>query len=243
MPLAASDQTIYALASGQGLAGIAVIRVSGPGCLALAEDILGRPPKPRQALRADIKDPDSGDILDKGLLLWFPGPKSYTGEDLLELQVHGGRAVVQDILRFLAGRVGFRLADPGEFTRRAFQNGKMDLTEAEAVADLIAAETSVQRRQALNQLSGQLKNLYEDWRRRLIALSAHLEAEIDFSDEDLPDDLWETVSRQLQALATDIAWHLDDGGRAERLRDGLEVVRRWIRRSKPILRTKTGENH
>jgi tRNA modification GTPase len=170
-----------------------------------------------------LRDPDGGEQLDDGLALWFPGPHSVTGEDVAELHLHGSRAVIAAVMAAL-GRQGLRLAEPGEFTRRAFFNGKLDLVQAEAVADLAAAETEAQRRQALRQLDGHLGTLYRGWGDRLLRLLAHLEAAIDFPDEDLPPEIEARVATETASLATEIARHLADGHRGERLRDGIAVA-------------------
>jgi tRNA modification GTPase len=161
-----------------------------------------------------------GDLLDEALVLWFPGPASYTGEDSAELHLHGGRAVIDDVAGALV-RLGARPAEPGEFTRRAFLNDRLDLLAAEAVADLIDAETSAQRRQALRQMEGGLAAIYTDWSARVLALLAQQEALIDFPDEDLPAEVTERIEGELARLSAEIAAHLDDGGRGERLRGGL----------------------
>jgi tRNA modification GTPase len=175
------------------------------------------------ARRVRLRDPDTGDDLDDGLALWFPAPRSLTGEDVAEFHVHGGRAVISSVMTALRG-LGLRLAEPGEFTRRAFVNGKLDLTQAEAIADLAAAETEAQRRQALRQLDGALGDLYRGWSDRLLRALAHLEAAIDFPDEDLPPEIEAGVAREADALATEIAAHLADSHRGERLRDGIEIA-------------------
>lgn len=220
-----SSETIFALASAAGRAGIAVVRVSGPGAAdALSRVLAGQAmPEARRATLRRIAGID-GETIDKGLVLWFPAPGSYTGEDLFELHVHGGRAIVHDVLSVLAAQPGLRLAAPGEFSRRAFQNGKLDLTQVEAVADLIDAETSAQRRQALRQLDGELGRLYERWRQAILTALAHVEASIDFIEEDLPDDLWSPHRESLAAVATEIGRHLSDNRRGERLRSGVSVV-------------------
>lgn len=216
--------TIFAPATAPGQAGVAVIRVSGPGAAAAAADLTGSAvPPPRSAVLRTLRGPD-GDVIDRGLVLWFPGPNSFTGEDVVEFQVHGGRAVAAALADALIARTPVRPAAPGEFTRRAFLNGRLDLTEAEGLADLVAAETAAQRRQALRQMSGSLGRLYETWRTDLISLLAHAEADIDFPDEDLPDGLAATVRPRVIELRDRIAAHLDDGQRGERLRDGLYVV-------------------
>jgi tRNA modification GTPase len=211
--------TIFAVASGSGQAAIAVMRVSGPGSRALLAALCGRVPSPRRASFRRLRDTD-GSELDQGIVVWLPGPGSYTGEDSAELYLHGGRAVLAGIAAALAA-LGARPAEPGEFTRRAFINGRMDLTEAEAVHDLVAAETASQRRQALRQLDGALGTLYGGWAARLRLLVAQQEALIDFPDEDLPAEVEAAVESELAALRGDITAHLDDRGRGERLREGL----------------------
>jgi len=219
-----SAQTIFALASAAGRAGIAVIRVSGDSTKAALAQLGCNPPPPRKAVRARFTDARSGALLDDGLLLWFPAPHSFTGEDVAELHVHGGRAVVDSILDVLNAVPDLRPAEPGEFTRRAFANDKMDLTQAEALADLVDAETRAQQAQALRQMGGALKELYDDWRHRLVQSLAHLEAVIDFPDEDLPPQVADKVWGEVGDLQKAIAKHLDDGGRGERIREGLAVA-------------------
>jgi tRNA modification GTPase len=170
-----------------------------------------------------LRHPTTGDEIDDGIALWFPGPGSVTGEDIAEFQIHGGRAVLGALVDALVG-LGLRLADPGEFTRRAFLNDKLDLTQAEAIADLVAAETEAQRRQALRQLDGRLGELYGAWSARLLRLLAHLEAVIDFPDEDLPLEIEQEVAREAASLSAEIAAHLADNRRGERLRDGIAVA-------------------
>jgi tRNA modification GTPase len=180
-------------------------------------------PPARVARHVRFRDPDGGDDLDDGLVLWFPAPKSVTGEDVAELHLHGSRGVLAAVMAAL-GRLGLRLAEPGEFTRRAFLNGKLDLTQAEAVADLAAAETEAQRRQALRQLDGRLGEIYRGWGERLLRLLAHLEAAIDFPDEELPPAIDAEVAEGSERLAEEIERHLADGHRGERLRDGIAVA-------------------
>lgn len=217
--------TIYALSSAAGRAGVAVIRLSGQEAGAAVRAMTGRElPPPREAKLCRFLDPATGAALDRGLLLWFEGPASFTGEDVAELHLHGGRAVINAVLAVLARLPGLRAAEPGEFTRRAFEQGKLDLTEVEGLADLINADTDAQRRQALRQMEGALGRLYEEWRARLIRLMAYAEAEIDFPDEDLPDSLLIRLAPEIADLANAIQTHLDDGGRGERLRDGVEIA-------------------
>jgi tRNA modification GTPase len=216
--------TIYALATAPGRAGVAVVRLSGPGAAAALRDLAGRVPAPRQAQYARFRDPQNGEILDDGIALYFAAPASLTGEDVVELQLHGSRAVLAAVFAVLARRPGFRLAEPGEFTKRAFLNGKLDLTAAEAIADLVDAETSAQLRQAMRQLQGEFGRRCEAWRARLIAAQARLEAEIDFPEEGLPAAQWEAARREISALRDEIAAELADNRRGERLREGVAVA-------------------
>jgi tRNA modification GTPase len=170
-----------------------------------------------------LRDPESGEDIDDAIALWFPAPASVTGEDVAEFQVHGSRAVLIALMAALSG-MGLRLAEPGEFTRRAFFNGKLDLVQAEAIADLTAAETEAQRRQALRQLDGHLGALYCGWSTRLLRLLAHLEAVIDFPDEDLPPEIEAEIAAETATLAAEIGDHLADNRRGERLRDGIAIA-------------------
>lgn len=219
-----TQETIFALASAAGRAGIAVIRISGEGTKAALAHLGCSIPPPRKATRARFIDRASSDLLDDGLLLWFPAPRSFTGEDVAELHVHGGRAVVDSILNALNSLSGLRPAEPGEFTRRAFANDKMDLTQAEALADLVDAETRAQQKQALRQMGGALKELYDDWRYRLVQALAHLEAVIDFPDEDLPPEVADKVWGEVDDLEKGITGHLNDDKRGERVREGLMIA-------------------
>lgn len=215
--------TIFALASGGSRAAISVLRLSGAGAGPALRRLLGGLPAPRLASLRRLRHPDNAELLDQALVLWFPGPASYTGEDAAELHLHGGRAVLEGVSEALLG-LGLRPAEPGEFTRRAFLNGRMDLTAAEGIADLIAAETAAQRRQALRQAGGALARRYEGWSARLTRLLAHQEAAIEFAEDGLPNDLEAEVRASAAGLATEIRGHLDEGGRGERLREGLWVV-------------------
>jgi tRNA modification GTPase len=214
--------TIYALSTAPGRAGIAVVRVSGPRARAALAAVAGKETPPRQAVLARLRDHD-GDTIDRGLALLFEGPASVNGEDVAEFHIHGSRAVVAAMVEALA-RLGLRAAEPGEFTRRAFFNQKLDLAAAEGLADLVAAETASQRRQALRQLDGELGRLTEAWRTRLLGAQARLEAAIDFPDEDLPAGSWDRTREESLDLAREIAAHLADGGRGERMRDGIAVA-------------------
>jgi tRNA modification GTPase len=216
---------IFALSSGRLPAAIAVVRVSGPHAGAALKSLIGRLPEPRKATLARVREPGSGEVIDEALALWFPAPHSETGEDMAELQLHGGHAVVAGVLEALGRIEGCRLAEAGEFTRRAFENGQLDLTEVEGLADLIAAETPAQRRQAFRQLKGLIGDRAEDWRRRLIEALALVEARIDFSDEaDVPEELIGPALRAAQQLHDEITVALADSGCGERLREGLVVA-------------------
>jgi tRNA modification GTPase len=215
--------TIFALSSGRPPAAIAVVRISGPRARAALEAIIGRIPEPRRAVFARLRDPQNGELIDEGLALWFPRPRSETGEDVAELQVHGSRAILAALLGTLGRLEGLRLAEPGEFTRRAFDHGRLDLTAVEGLADLIYAETEAQRRQALRQFKGLLGDRAEGWRGRLIGTLALIEAAIDFSDEgDVPKDLRQEAFEILHPLAAEI--RQAGAGQGERLREGLRVA-------------------
>lgn len=221
---ATSQETIYALSSAPGRAGVAVIRVSGPVAEPALRALAGSAPvAARKAVLRVLRGGD-GAAIDRALVLWLPGPGSFSGEDMAEFQCHGGRAVVEAVLEALAAVPGLRPAEPGEFTRRAVENGRLDLTQAEAIADLVDAETGAQRRQALRQYEGALANLYEDWRTRLIRASAYAEAEIDFSEEEIPDGLAAQSRAAIAGIAGEIEAHLADGHRGERVREGLHLT-------------------
>lgn len=217
--------TIFALSSAPGRAGVAVFRISGPKVGAVLDALCKRRPPPRRATVATVHDPASGDTIDRGLIIWFPGPQSFTGEDSCELQLHGGRAIAHRLLTVLAAISGCRLAEPGEFAQRAFYAGKIDLTEAEGLADLIDAETEAQRRQAVLQASGATSALYDRWRTTLIEAQALMEAAIDFSDEaDVSDGAVTQARAVAQTLHVELCAHLADGRRGEILRNGFRVV-------------------
>ena len=220
-----TGDTIFALSSGGARAAIAVVRVSGPAAGEALARIGGEPlPEPRRAALRRFCEPETGEGIDRGLALWFPAPGSATGEDLAELHVHGGPAVLAALFDALTALPGLRPAEPGEFTRRAFEAGRLDLTQAEGIADLVAAETEAQRRQALAQMDGGLHRLYDGWCERLMALRANVEAAIDFSDQDLGDDPMEAAAPGLATLEAEIAVHLDDSRRGERLREGFCIA-------------------
>jgi tRNA modification GTPase len=215
------SDTIFALSSAPGRAGVAVIRVSGPAASDCTRALTGGAvPAPRMAALRRLRDAD-GQEIDQALVLWFPGPTSFSAEDIVEFHVHGGRAIVARLLSSLAKLPGCRPAEPGEFTRRAVENGKLDLTQAEALKDLIDAETEAQRVQALRQYGGALSALYEDWRARLIRASAWAEAQIDFSDEEIPSDLSQRSRVEIEDIIQEIQRHMDDSRRGELVRDGV----------------------
>ena len=221
----AEQATIFAVSSGHGRAGVAVIRISGPAAGSVLDKMAAPRARPRFAALRRIRDPLSGEVIDQGLALWFAAPKSETGEDMAELQIHGGRAVIEATLGAIGKIEGCRLAEPGEFARRAFENGKLDLTGVEGLADLIDAETSAQRRQALRQAGGALSKLYGGWRQRLIAATALLEAAIDFAEEaDVASDAAAKARAEAEALLHLIVRHLDDRNRGEVIREGFRVV-------------------
>ncbi|WP_157215081.1 tRNA uridine-5-carboxymethylaminomethyl(34) synthesis GTPase MnmE [Flavisphingomonas formosensis] len=215
--------TIFALSSGAPPSGIAVIRISGPAAGPVLEDFSGSVPRPRFATLRRISDPASGLMLDHGLVLWFPGPHSATGEDLAELHLHGGRGVVAAVLRALAGDPRLSPAEAGEFTRRAFENGRIDLAEAEGLADLLAAETESQRRAALAMAEGGLSRQIEYWRRNIVQASARIEAMLDFADEDDVPAMDEEGRAEVLDLSREMR-DLLDAPSAERLRDGIRVA-------------------
>jgi tRNA modification GTPase len=224
MPAPPRD-TIFALSSGRPPAAIAVVRISGSRAREALEKLAGRVPEPRRAALARLREPSTGEPIDEALALWFSGPNSETGEDTVELQVHGGRAVLSAVLAALGRLEGLRMAEPGEFSRRAFENGRLDLTAVEGLADLIGAETEAQRRQAYRQMKGLLGDKAESWRARLIEALALVEARIDFSDEaDVPEDLVAPALAMAKSLRDEMAEALAGAARGERLREGLVVA-------------------
>ncbi len=220
-----APNTIYALSTAPGRAAIAVIRISGPDAASALKRLTGKIPMPRQAVLTTLRHPLTREPLDQALVLYFAGPASETGEDIAELQVHGSRAVVGAVLDALRDVPGCRAAEPGEFAHRAFVNGKLDLTAAEGLADLIDAETEAQRRQAMTLASGHLADLYDTWRTRLIECQALIESAIDFSDEgDVSDSATEAATDRASALLDEVNLHLLGAARGEIIRDGFRVV-------------------
>jgi tRNA modification GTPase len=219
------SDTIFALSSGAGRAGVAVIRVSGPSAGPVAEQISGKLLSPRRAVLSELRSTKTRDLIDSGLLIWFPAPASFTGEDVVEFHVHGGRAVVAALLDSLSEFDGLRAAGPGEFTRRAFDNGKLDLTCVEGLSDLVSADTELQRRQALRQLSGDAPRAARSWRQQLIDSQALIEAHLDFPDEsEIPIDITREIEGDLQALSLCFSEALASRGSAEIVRDGAVVL-------------------
>ncbi len=217
--------TVYAFSSGGLPSGVAVVRISGSRSRFVIETMFGELPDPRRAVLGKICHPDTDEVIDNGLCIWFPAPASFTGEDCVEFQVHGGPAVVRALLESIGSIEGTRLADPGEFSRRAFANGKLDLTEIEGLSDLIGAETELQRKQALEQAGGVLREKLEGWRARIVRMRAMIEAELDFSDEeDVPDDASAQVWGDAGSLVQEIRDVLDDGRRGEIIREGFQIV-------------------
>ena len=222
MPHSSDNGTIFALSSGRPPAAIAVVRVSGPRAADAITALGGTIPEPRRAGLRRLRDGDT--LIDEALVLWFPGPKTETGEDMVELHLHGGRAVIAAVLAALGKLPGFRPAEAGEFTRRAFANGRLDLTAVEGLADLVFAETEAQRAQAMRQLTGALGGRADAWRTRLIEALALIEARIDFSDQDVPDDLVSPALHVARQLSEEIGETLADEHRGERLREGLVIA-------------------
>jgi tRNA modification GTPase len=221
-----SEKTIYSLTTPLGRSGVAVVRVSGKNAKASLLDLCGAldfKPEPRCTYLKKIKNPVDKSVIDHALVVFFKGPESFTGEDVVEYHIHGGPAIIRELLDALSNQDNHRLAEPGQFTRRAFENGKIDLTGAEAIADLINAETILQKNLALNQLEGSLSELYEGWTNRLIEILAHLEADLEFPDEDIEEEIPKDLLKKIEKLITDINEHLSDNKIGERLRDGIRV--------------------
>ncbi len=217
--------SIFALSSGPPPAGIAIVRVSGPGARTALTSLAGGVPEPRRATLRTIADPATGEAIDHGVVLFFPGPASFTGEDVAEFQLHGGRAVVSAALEALSRLPGFRAAEPGEFTRRAFVAGRMDLTEAEGLADLVAADTAAQRRAAMAQMGGSARRQFDAWATALTRARGLIEAELDFSEEEGLGSVWAEEGRSLAAATGDeMEVALAGFDRARAIREGLEIV-------------------
>ena len=217
--------TIYALSTGPGISGIAVIRVSGKNTAEVVKKITDNElPNPREATKIKFNYINTNELIDEGVLLWFPGPNSYTGEDLAEFHVHGSRAVINALHSTISKIENCRLAEPGEFTKRAFQNGKINLIEAESIADLISSETEIQRKQALKIMSGKSSDQFNSWREKLLKILSHIEAKIDFPDEDLPKDILTNIQKTSDQVSSEIQRTLNDQKVGERIREGFKIA-------------------
>ena len=217
--------TIYALSSGPGISGVAVIRLSGQDTSKVIQLLTGKePPKPRVATLRKINKINTSELIDEGLILWFPGPESYTGEDMAEIQVHGSKAVVDALHSSLSDIENCRLAEPGEFTKLAFQNGKINLLKAESIADLISSETEIQRQQAIKIMNGKSSDQFNFLREKLLKILSHVEAKIDFPDEDLPNNILNEIRNSSDEVITKIKKILDDQKVGERIREGFKIA-------------------
>jgi len=217
--------TIFALSTGPGISGIAVIRVSGKNTAEVVKKITrSKLPPPRVATLTKFNKNGSKELIDEGVIIWFPAPNSYTGEDLAEFHVHGSRAVINAMHSSISKIKNCRLAEPGEFTKRAFQNGKINLLKAESIADLISSETEIQRKQALKIMSGKSSDKFNSWREKLLKILSHIEAKIDFPDEDLPKNIMSKIQNTSNGVLTEIKKTLDDQKVGERIREGFKIA-------------------
>ena len=217
--------TIYALSSGPGVSGIAVIRISGPETSKAIELLTGKNvPKPRVATLRNINKINTSELIDEGIILWFPGPESYTGEDMAEIQVHGSKAVIDALHTSISHIENCRLAEPGEFTKLAFQNGKINLLKAESIADLISSETEIQRQQAIKIMNGKSADQFNFLREKLLKILSHVEAKIDFPDEDLPNDISKEIKKSSDDVLKNIEKILNDQKVGERIREGFKIA-------------------
>jgi len=217
--------TIYALSSGSGLSGIAVIRVSGKNTAKVVKTLTGAQlPSPRVATLKKFNKNGQKELIDEGVIIWFPGPNSYTGEDLAEFHVHGSRAVIKAMNSAISKIKKCRLAEPGEFTKRAFQNGRINLLKAESIADLISAETEIQRKQALKIMSGKSSDKFNSWREKLLKILSNIEAKIDFHDEDLPKNIINEIQKKSNSVLKEIKKVLNDQKVGERIREGFKIA-------------------
>ena len=217
--------TIYALSTGPGASGVAIIRISGPDTLKVIKLLTNKEvPRPREATLRKINNINTSELIDEGIVLWFPGPESYTGEDMAEIQVHGSKAVIDAIHKNISNIENCRFAEPGEFTKLAFQNGKIDLLKAESVADLISSETEIQRKQAVKIMSGRSADKFNLLREKLLQILSHVEAKIDFPDEDLPKDILNKIKKDTDEVLKDIEKILNDQKVGERIREGFKIA-------------------
>jgi len=217
--------TIYALSSGPGISGVAVIRVSGKDTISVIKVLTGKGlPRPRVATLRKINNSNTSELIDEGMILWFPGPQSYTGEDMAEFHVHGSKAVIEAIQSSISKIKDCRLAEPGEFTKLAFQNGKVNLLKAESIADLISSETEIQRKQAIKIMSGKSSDKFNELREKLLKILSHIEAKIDFPDENLPKDILNNIKKISKEVSDDIEKILNDQKVGERIREGFKIA-------------------
>ncbi|MBA1337528.1 MAG: tRNA modification GTPase [Pelagibacterales bacterium] len=217
--------TIYALSSGPGISGVAIVRVSGKKTAVVVKLLTGKPPPPpRMASLRKINKTNTSELIDEGIILWFPGPESYTGEDMAEFHIHGSKAVIDALHASIAKIENCRLAEPGEFTKLAFQNGKINLLKAESIADLISAETEIQRQQAIKIMNGKSADKFNDLRKKLLKILAYIEAKIDFPDEDLPEDILISIKKDSDDIYKNIIKILDDQKVGERIREGFKIA-------------------
>ena len=217
--------TIYALSSGPGISGVAVIRVSGKETISVIKALTGKDlPRPRLATLRKINNSNTSELIDEGIILWFPGPQSYTGEDMAEFHVHGSKAVVEAIQSSISKIKDCRLAEPGEFTKLAFQNGKINLLKAESIADLISSETEIQRKQAIKIMNGKSSNTFNKLREKLLKILSHIEAKIDFPDENLPKDILNNIKKISKEVLDDIEKILNDQKVGETIREGFKIA-------------------
>ena len=217
--------TIYALSSGPGISGVSVIRVSGPETKKVILSLTqGHFPKPKVATLKKINKINTNELIDEGIVIWFPAPKSYTGEDMVEFHVHGSRAIIEAVHSSISKVENCRLAEPGEFTKIAFQNGKINLLKAESISDLISSETEIQRQQAIKIMSGKSSDKFNSWREELIKILSKIEAKIDFPDEDLPNDILNNIKTNSDKIKNEIQKILDDQKVGERIREGFKIA-------------------
>ena len=217
--------TIYALSSGPGMAGVAVVRVSGKETSKVIKLITNEDlPIPRVATLRKMNNINTNELIDEGLVIWFPGPQSYTGEDLAEFHVHGSRAVVSALHTSISNVEKCRLAEPGEFTKRAFQNGRINLMKAESIGDLISAETEIQRKQAVKIMNGKSSDIFNSWREKLLKILSHVEAKIDFPDEDLPKEILSEIKQTSEQVSSEIKKVLNDQKVGEIIREGFKIA-------------------
>ncbi|MFL2902267.1 MAG: tRNA uridine-5-carboxymethylaminomethyl(34) synthesis GTPase MnmE [Candidatus Pelagibacter sp.] len=217
--------TIYALSSGSGVSGIAVVRVSGKEAADVLKQLTGdKLPTPKMATLKKVKNINTNELIDEAIIIWFPGPDSYTGEDLVEFHVHGSRAVIDQLHTTISKIKNCRLAEPGEFTRLAFQNGKINLLKAESIADLISAETEIQRKQAIKIMTGKSSVKFNSWRDQLIKILSHIEAKIDFPDEELPENIILGIKKKSKIILDEIKKVIDDQKIGEHIREGFKIA-------------------